>query len=276
MVETDMKGVIVWIHGLGQRAAKWKDLPQWPGMEAIDVFCPQAPTSHVTAFDEPAPNWMDMPRLPLTRAALTHMARDPRLEVSIATTHAALDAFVDRGWKPSRLAVGGFSQGGALAMLAALTYPRGRLAGAVSFSGWLVGDDGGDLQKVLPWIRGRYVRQPATPILWWHGTCDTRIPVELHRSGVTALLHLGCTAVESRTTEGMRHAVIAEQKSALGAWLESRFAESGGAIFGAEKKEARDVLPGIVSNFEPSADSLAPVDRRRRCSTPDPYDQSLV
>lgn len=50
--------------------------------------------------------------------------------------HALIDDEVKAGIPSNRIMVGGFSQGGALALYSALTYPK-PLAGVVALSCWL-------------------------------------------------------------------------------------------------------------------------------------------
>lgn len=50
--------------------------------------------------------------------------------------HAMIDNEVKAGISPDKILVGGFSQGGALALYSALIYPH-KLAGVVSLSCWL-------------------------------------------------------------------------------------------------------------------------------------------
>ncbi len=50
--------------------------------------------------------------------------------------HSLIEREINNGIPPHRIIIGGFSQGGALAIHAGLTYNK-KLAGVVSLSGWL-------------------------------------------------------------------------------------------------------------------------------------------
>ena len=133
----------IWLHGLGQNACKWHEVAGWPGVRAVAqrfAFL-QAPDSPVTAFDgRRVPNWLDMPCVPLTPEAVARdMAHDPRLAASINMVHRAISEAIEQGTPASSIFLGGFSQGAALALLAAYGWTgETRLAGAACFSGWLI------------------------------------------------------------------------------------------------------------------------------------------
>lgn len=83
------------------------------------------------------------------------------------------------GIPPSRVVVGGFSQGGAVAMLAAY-HRRGEgkvpFAGCVCLSGWLTMKD--DLPAVTEEVK------KSTPLFWGHGQYDDKVLFEQQAHGV--------------------------------------------------------------------------------------------
>merc|ERR1712216_533029 len=75
--------------------------------------------------------------------------------------------------KRNRVALGGFSQGGAIALLATLSFPE-TLAGCAIYGGWLS-------QPAAEASSTEWINQSnaATPIWWGHGSQDNSIPVQL-------------------------------------------------------------------------------------------------
>ena len=89
------------------------------------------------------------------------------LAQSKVLVHAAIDAVVASGTPSEKIVLGGFSQGGAMAIYAGYSYPK-RLAGIVGFSGWAAGRsiDGGFHDRVTGG------QNSATPCFIGHGTED--------------------------------------------------------------------------------------------------------
>ena len=94
---------------------------------------PAAPAT-LTTPTAPArmPSWMDLEKIPV---ALGDMNDVKGLKASAAIIHGQIDAAVAKGTASTDIVIGGFSQGGAMALYAGYTYPK-TLAGVVVFSGW--------------------------------------------------------------------------------------------------------------------------------------------
>ena len=112
------------------------------------------------------------------------------------------------GADPARVYVGGFSQGGIMALAALLTAPE-RIAGAVSMSGRL-------LPEVLPHaappeaLRGRRA-------LVVHGTADEKLGIHLARWAREQLARLPLALTYRELPMG--HAVTPESLAEVAAWL---------------------------------------------------------
>ena len=91
----------------------------------------------------------------------------PPPQASCSVIHKLIDDAIASGVTSDKIVLGGFSQGGAMALLATYTCPH-HLGGCVCFSGWpaLSGADGA-LRAQLK--RGKYA---TTPALVCHGTAD--------------------------------------------------------------------------------------------------------
>ena len=77
-------------------------------------------------------SWMDLEKIPV---AMGDMNDVKGLKASAAIIHGQIDAAVAKGTASTDIVIGGFSQGGAMALYAGYTYPK-TLAGVVVFSGW--------------------------------------------------------------------------------------------------------------------------------------------
>jgi len=102
--------------------------------------------------------------------------------------------------------VTGFSQGGALSYAVAVRHADA-IAESVPISGWLP-----------PPLWPPALPHDAPPISAFHGTADSRVPLERDRAGVEALQKLGFR-VELRVSDGVDHAIPKAVKSLVFAAL---------------------------------------------------------
>ena len=106
-------------------------------------------------------SWMDLVRIPVGKDDKEDVAG---LEASKAIIHAQIDSVVASGTPSEKIVIGGFSQGGAMALYAGYSYPA-KLAGVVSFSGWAAQREG---------FHARVAEgaNAKTPCFMGHGTED--------------------------------------------------------------------------------------------------------
>jgi len=109
--------------------------------------------------------------------------------------HGHVDSLVAEGIPPEKIVIGGFSQGGCMALASTLGYSK-RLAGGVVLSGWLAMEDQYP-GAVAP-------ANKATPLLWGHGGADPTVLTACQAHGIAALQKAGCT-VEKATYPGLGH-----------------------------------------------------------------------
>lgn len=136
----------------------------------------------------------------------------PEDEAGVRASAAAVGAFVDReierGLPSERIVLAGFSQGGAVALHAALREPR-PLGGVLALSTYL------PLAATLPSERAE--ANAATPIFLAHGSGDPMIPVELAERSRDLLTAAGHRVEWHVYPVG--HTVCAEEVVEVGAWL---------------------------------------------------------
>lgn len=165
--------IAVLLHGRGSHRGDLQALrPHLP--EAWSLVTPQAPhPGHPWGY---GPGW----------AWYRYLAEDRVEDPTLAWSLDALDGFLERlpsalGFRPGRLVLGGFSQGGTSSLAYALTRP-GRVSGVLNFSGFLVDS------TVVP---ASALAEAAAPVFWGHGTRDPNIPHRLAVKGRARLEEAG-------------------------------------------------------------------------------------
>src|SRR3982751_780740 len=128
---------VIWLHGLGDDGRGWSEVVptlQLPAALRVRFLFPHAPVMPVTinqGFRMRA--WYDVRAANITDRADVEGVRRSQQQVETLIAHEA-----SRGIAPARIVLAGFSQGGAVALFAALRHPQ-RLAGVVALSTYLIG-----------------------------------------------------------------------------------------------------------------------------------------
>mmetsp|Transcript_3286 Transcript_3286/g.9578 ORF Transcript_3286/g.9578 Transcript_3286/m.9578 type:complete len:215 (-) Transcript_3286:156-800(-) len=155
--------LIIWLHGLGDTGRGWSHLKHELRLpQAVRYAFPDAPESPVTCNGGYVmTSWMDLETIPIGNG-LPDDAKG--LADSTQIIHALIDAEVAKGTASEDIVLGGFSQGGAMALLAGYSYAK-RLAGVACLSGW-------------PSLRAQLTERvggganAGTPLFIGHGTQD--------------------------------------------------------------------------------------------------------
>jgi len=126
---------------------------------------------------------------------------------------ARLDGFLAElprvvGFRPGRVVLGGFSQGGTTSLAYALSRP-GAVSAVLNFSGFLASDAALDESGSAP---------PETPIFWGHGVADPAIPFTLAEKGRARLRKAGAKLVAEDYRIG--HWIAAEEVEAAVAFVD--------------------------------------------------------
>lgn len=159
---TKHTSTFIFLHGLGDTGQGWSSAIGCLRPSHVKVICPTAPTMPVTLnAGFRMPSWFDLKALsasgPEDEEGITQAAKN---------VHTMIENEIKAGIPANRILIGGFSQGGALALYSALCYPE-RLAGVVALSGWL------PLRKSFPAAQ----KCPNDlPVLQCHGVCDPVVP----------------------------------------------------------------------------------------------------
>jgi phospholipase/carboxylesterase len=209
-------GSVIWLHGLGADGHDFEPIvPELmlPSDLPLRFIFPHAPVRPVTLNGGvPMRAWYDI--LSLDRGA-------PVDEAGIRASAEILNNLItrekERGLTAGRIVVAGFSQGGAIAMHAALRYPE-KLAGLMALSTYLPLHDVFEAE-VLQDTRCGF---QDLPIFMAHGSFDPMLPMALGQGSARLLGDAGFT-VEWHDYP-MAHAVCAEEIHDIRNWLLSVFA----------------------------------------------------
>ena len=186
---------VIWLHGDEESGKAWQRLES-DVMYGLGTRLPWV----TWAFpDAKGGKWFDY-ELPVLEPS-TEFAR---MDEAVRTVHGMLTQIEDGGIPASRILLGGFGPGAALALLAARTYPR-TLAGAACLAGW--------------YLRPRVASSEAglrTPVLACHGEDDDDVPFELYTDACARLRRDG-VSLSCFGYAGMGHRACAEQQTVLAA-----------------------------------------------------------
>jgi predicted esterase len=125
------------------------------------------------------------------------------------------------GIPASKIVVGGFSQGGAVALLAAYQNKSGEpYAGCVSLSGWLT------LVSQLESIASNEVAT-QTPLYWGHGVFDDSVLFAQQKFGVDRLKAVGVTDIQAESFD-MGHETRRAEMLAMAGFVDKLIFGGGG------------------------------------------------
>jgi phospholipase/carboxylesterase len=199
---------IIVMHGLGADATDFVSFVRDVDLSAVGpvrwVF-PAAPVRPVTVNNGMRMRaWYDILSLDFT----PRREDEAGLRESLVDVQALIDREIAEGVPASRIVLGGFSQGCAMALLTALRAPQ-RLAGVLGMSGYLplAGSTAAERSEA----------NAGLPIFLGHGRYDQMIPVDRGRETRDLLTGLG-HGVDWHEYP-MEHSVVPEEVADLEAWL---------------------------------------------------------
>jgi phospholipase/carboxylesterase len=211
-VETgpDPEFTIIWMHGLGADGHDFEPLvPELVerNMPALRFVFPHAPVRPVTINNGYAMRaWYDI--IGIDRRSAEDFAG---MHASAAAITALIRNENDRGIATSRIALAGFSQGGAMALHTGTRHPE-KLAGIIALSCYL--------PLTREFDAHRSAANQATPIFMAHGAQDPVVPWPLGDES-RRLLESAGYRVEWHTYP-MPHSLCEPEVADLRRWLAAR------------------------------------------------------
>ncbi|KAJ7666040.1 lysophospholipase I [Mycena polygramma] len=220
--------VVIFLHGLGDTPQGFLPLDIVntvrldPALGHVKWILPAAPVMPVTGnMKKQMPSWFDIYTFdfPLSIPAPGDEDEAGILR-SIASIDALLTEVVASGVAPSRIVLGGISQGAAVSMLTALTTAH-KVAGLIVLSGRL------PLRNKIKSMASSHAS--SIPIFWGHGTADPLVKYNLGRVcaaylmteiGVPAAPRSGAPeGLDFHTYDGLAHYIREDELVDVASWL---------------------------------------------------------
>lgn len=200
---------IIFLHGLGDTAEGWADRGK--------TWCKQLPETRVVLPTAPAqavtinggmkmPAWYDIVGLG-EQAALTAPGLDVGQKVILDVYEKELKRL---NGDASRIILGGFSMGGAIALFTALQQPK--LGGIVLLSSYIV------TPQNVDWT----ILDKETPILQCHGTEDKKVPFSGAKKTHQMIRVAKFKNTEFKSYENLGHFVCDLEMKSVAKWLGQR------------------------------------------------------
>lgn len=195
---------IIFFHGLGDTGHGWISAIGSIRPAHMKVICPTAPTMPVTLnAGFKMPSWFDLKTLDISGPE-----DEDGIRKATQNVHTMINSEIQSGIASNRIILGGFSQGGALALYSALTFQQ-PLAGVIALSCWL------PLHKQFP---GLLVSSDSLPIFQAHGDCDPVVPYKFGQLSAS-LLKTFMKNVSFKTYAEMSHSSSDEELADMKAFV---------------------------------------------------------
>eukprot|EP00124_Ichthyophonus_hoferi_P004819 Ihof_evm1s587 gene=Ihof_evmTU1s587 len=154
---------LIFLHGLGDSGSGWASSIEMIRSKCMKVICPNAPNQSVTLnMGMKMPAWFDLYGLS------PDVGEDTKgILESAKRVHNLIDAEIKAGIPSERIFLGGFSQGGAIALYAGMSCDK-PLAGIGLLSTWV------PLRSEWPGMI--HQKNKKTPIFMAHGDADQVVP----------------------------------------------------------------------------------------------------
>jgi len=199
---------LIFLHGLGDTGHGWASTLAEVRQSHVRIVCPTANTIPVTlnsGFQMPA--WFDLFSLdPSGQEDERGIDKSKQLITSL------IEEEINNGIDPSRIMLGGFSQGGALSLYIGLS-GKYKLAGVMALSCWL------PLHKSFPGALN--TSNAEVPILQAHGDCDPVVPYRWGQLTSTTIKNF-VKSHEFKTYKGLGHSSGAAELQDIAQFLQER------------------------------------------------------
>lgn len=204
----DATASVIWLHGLGADGHDFESIvPELtlPKTLPIRFVFPHSRSIPVTINGGMImPAWYDILDMSIERKVDIE-----QLTISANEVQALIDREIERGIHANRIILAGFSQGGAVAYQAALTYKK-PLAGLLAMSTYFATKESIQIESCNKQLN----------INIMHGSQDPVVAPILGEQALKALTD--CGFKPTYTQYVMQHSVCAEQIADISDWLQAR------------------------------------------------------
>lgn len=191
------KATLIFLHGLGDTGHGWSDVMGGElNLEHVKYICPTATSIPVTVnMGMRMPAWYD-----ITSISENADEDDTGIKKSSAYVHTLIEEEESKGIPSEKIFIGGFSQGGAIALYAGLSY-KNKLGGIIAMSCYL------PLRNEFPAL---VTANRDTPLIQCHGSMDPVVPYRFGQ--VSSILINGFNpSIQFRTYTGLAHSACPEE-----------------------------------------------------------------
>jgi lysophospholipase-2 len=209
--ESLQSGTIIICHGLGDTAEGFVDVAEQfaSALPHIKFILPTAPTQKVTMnMGMAMPSWYDIVGLDKRSNEYCAGIEESRAKITqlLEEEHSTLGVPYDR------MALAGFSQGGALSLYTGMQLPNNnKLGGVVLMSGYLPHESGFTITPGLE----------DTPIFHGHGQLDPLVRMEAAIESQHVVQTKGATNYQLKTYSGLAHSVNPQELQDVLSFLKS-------------------------------------------------------
>jgi predicted esterase len=217
---TKHTATVIFLHGLGDTGNGWKPvadmLQKDSGVSHVKWVLPHAPIKKVTAnMGMQMPAWFDIHSFDSFQTT----EDEAGMMVSVDSIKLLIKAEIDSGIDPSRIVLGGFSQGACMSLLAGLTSEK-KLAGVVALSGWL------PLKDKFKSMAAPHAA--SVPIFWGHGASDPLVKLKygqlstdflVNQLGVPRVTPPEIKGLQWNVYNGLDHSTNMKELDDLKAWI---------------------------------------------------------
>lgn len=199
--------VVIFMHGLGDTAHGWASAFPLPGLPNCKYILPTAATTPVSLNGGmPMPSWFDL-------FGLDDTAPEDEAGIKRAAERVLriVEEEVSNGIPVERIVVGGFSQGGAVALATACIHDQ-KFAGVLGMSTWLPNSIGkGKVSAAMK----------SSTVLMCHGESDTTVPLKWAKMSHAALSDMK-VQVDLKTYPNMAHSASQQELSDVRRFVKDR------------------------------------------------------
>ncbi|KAJ5249135.1 acyl-protein thioesterase 1 [Penicillium chermesinum] len=218
---------VIMAHGLGDSGAGWMALAQnWRRrgkFEEVTFIFPNAPNIPITVnMGMKMPGWYDIAKLggDLNVEDVIRNQDEPGILRSREYFNGLVKEQMDKGIKPSRIVLGGFSQGGVMAVFTGLT-SKEKLGGIFGMSCYLTLSD-----RIKNYVPEDWPNKD-TPVWLAHGEDDEVVKFPLGQMSHKMMKELGVQNVSFKSYPDLGHSADPQEIVDLEKFLEETLPSEG-------------------------------------------------